>query len=1109
MTRATWISVLALLTSLFAIGSASASFPGSNGKLVYSSDCSVYTANADGSGRQTLTTPPYRACDGFDGGAELSRDGMRAAFSRVTTTPAGISQNDIYVVDLGTRTVTQITSTPDVREINPTWASDGERLAFIARSRILGDESYGSLHTINIRTGAQQQLTNALDAAPDWSPDGRRIAFARNTLNGIVLMTRDVAAGSESSLHAGGAADPDWSPDGTRVVFQDTSGPAKGSNDGIWTVYADPSNPRPKRLIAGTLSANADTTTPYTPFWSPDGTRIGFTRGGISGLRRDVRQINADGSNERVLFKTEALWLKDPDWQPVRQLFGGLVGNLCITLCSEITSLLSLSTTLGILPITRLLFEDPTDAAEDPEEAVEDVVEAVDDTVNNVGFPNVLPNQRIIYRTVVRLADGRLVPRQTESTVGRREAIDVDYDRRPDVIAGTTPVANLSAIRLCVTRVSTTLDPCELPLPGTGLVPVDLPAKKMSVEVLFSTALSETGSVPDPTHVAFGYDALASLAPRLFDATLGKSGESRFDSHVVTAGAASPMSLIADVQTTGVKERANQARLTFENPVPSTVDLALDTGEREDPQPDEPLRIEARLAQASRMTAHVEDAPRGESSHTIDTTLANVPATTTPGVLLTRASVAVGFQAEDQRLALDAGAVIPEARFSYVGSFGRQRYRAVARDLPISADLDLDVADGVVSVDYDASSELRELTLEVEDDDGLAGRARELHALARQLPAHLDIRLGDPNNEQIDANGGRVGLVEAHLIDATSDEATSRLPAGTDGVVLRDTPTTFAIFARATNLRRLQLARAATAGDCDARGYDLCATIDKTAPSPLWIDLQAPAVGYLVGSLNQLQAGQTTLWFVAASDADPRTRVFLNGPPNADTSSLSLNTNAANSVRNLHIDLSPLPATMSVCQSGELACGPDRSALNQREQALDQPVVSVDFMARDQNQQPTPVRMNVQIDEWSAGDYTSIRGLTMSRLVFQAATDDGDSNCGAAPLFFYADTDNLPVKGAGEVVSTCGGSEGEELNQSTVTFTLPEGNPTTGNTVHAQDRLIITDFTGTVGGVFNGSYEEGTMHCPGGTEITLVDAGFADTDVNMQEDLCTSGAGDS
>src|SRR5262249_54211453 len=64
---------------------------------------------------------------------------------------------------------------PDVDEIlNPTWAPDGNAIAFSGMSRGLTD-----LYIYDLQAASLRRLTNDpfADFQPAWSPDGRRIAF--------------------------------------------------------------------------------------------------------------------------------------------------------------------------------------------------------------------------------------------------------------------------------------------------------------------------------------------------------------------------------------------------------------------------------------------------------------------------------------------------------------------------------------------------------------------------------------------------------------------------------------------------------------------------------------------------------------------------------------------------------------------------------------------------------------------------------------------------------------------------------------------------------------------------------------------------------------------
>jgi dipeptidyl aminopeptidase/acylaminoacyl peptidase len=65
-------------------------------------------------------------------------------------------------------------------------------------------------------------LTNdpALDQDPDWSPNGKRIAFAR-VGDGVYTMNAD---GSDPKRLSAGRG-PAWSPDGKRIAFQAIAAP--------------------------------------------------------------------------------------------------------------------------------------------------------------------------------------------------------------------------------------------------------------------------------------------------------------------------------------------------------------------------------------------------------------------------------------------------------------------------------------------------------------------------------------------------------------------------------------------------------------------------------------------------------------------------------------------------------------------------------------------------------------------------------------------------------------------------------------------------------------------------------------------------------------------
>jgi TolB protein len=119
--------------------------------------------------------------------------------------------------------------------------------------------------TMNARGGDRRQITHesAGAAHPDWSPDGRSLAYdIGGTWIGVVGTNGD---GRRVIQTEANAADPSWSPDGGRLVFQSNGYAPDGSveNASIYVVSADGTGL--VRLGPGT-----------EPVWSPDGSWIVF-----------------------------------------------------------------------------------------------------------------------------------------------------------------------------------------------------------------------------------------------------------------------------------------------------------------------------------------------------------------------------------------------------------------------------------------------------------------------------------------------------------------------------------------------------------------------------------------------------------------------------------------------------------------------------------------------------------------------------------------------------------------------------------------------------------------------------------------------------------------
>jgi TolB protein len=186
------------------------------------------------------------------------------------------ARNPLMFVDLATGAQRVLSSTANSQEMSPTVSPDGRTVIF---ARV--GENGTDLYAMPIEGGTARRITigrGRISAQPSISPDGLRIVFMSDRSGPQDVYISDVDGTNAEVLNAstygdrGNRTGPDWSPDGRLVAYQSLNGNSKQ----VMTLNL---TDRSVRSVASE-GRNDD------PSWAPDSRHLVFTSD-----RSGVRQL--------------------------------------------------------------------------------------------------------------------------------------------------------------------------------------------------------------------------------------------------------------------------------------------------------------------------------------------------------------------------------------------------------------------------------------------------------------------------------------------------------------------------------------------------------------------------------------------------------------------------------------------------------------------------------------------------------------------------------------------------------------------------------------------------------------------------------------------------
>ncbi len=242
----------------------------------------------------------------------ISPDGKRLAFASTR-----LQNAELYLMDIATLELQQLTHTDELDEYMPAFSPDGQSIAFVTERTRGGmmlppiqasgsDPSRAAIYLMDVDGRNQRALIDVggADRAPVFSPDGKKIAFESkapteteatdadnnaevdDTLEIYVINTDGNPNKTQLTHNSVDDGHPTWSPNGKQIAFTSMV-------ENIYQIFVvNASGGTAKQLTFSDASH-------YHPTFTPDGKRIIYVSSGDN--HYTIWTMKADGTNKTQL----------------------------------------------------------------------------------------------------------------------------------------------------------------------------------------------------------------------------------------------------------------------------------------------------------------------------------------------------------------------------------------------------------------------------------------------------------------------------------------------------------------------------------------------------------------------------------------------------------------------------------------------------------------------------------------------------------------------------------------------------------------------------------------------------------------------------------------